>query len=95
VQTFCHFFGAVKRHSINGLFHYINNANGYDDNKELILYPPYNVHYPGKQVKLLQLWDKLRIPHQKKKQLYGQSLEISGMEVNAEEMTITMMEDQK
>ncbi|KIM22104.1 hypothetical protein M408DRAFT_33379, partial [Serendipita vermifera MAFF 305830] len=77
------------------LFHYIDDANGYDDNPVLVYYEPYNDFYPEKQVQLLQLWDELGIPHQKSKQVYGPVLDIVGLRVDATSMTITMSAERR
>jgi hypothetical protein len=45
---------------------------------------------PGKQVKLLLLWDELGIPHEDKKQLSGTPLTIIGLEVDATLLMIAM-----
>jgi hypothetical protein len=101
VRTFCYFFGAivwvaVNRQSINNLFHYIDDANGFDDSEELVLYPSYQELYPEKQVRLLELWDELGIPHQKQKQMFGRSLEIvGGLQVDADAMRITMSAERR
>ena len=100
VRAFCAFFGAViwiaiNVWSVDTLFHYIDDANGYDDNEELVLYEPYGDLYPEKQVRLLKLWDELGIPHQKEKQVFGSELDIVGLRVNASEMTITMSAERR
>ena len=100
VRVFCSFFGAViwvavNLCSIEGLFHYIDDANGYDDNPDLVHYAPYDEYYPEKQVKLLMLWDELGIPHQKEKQVFGRALDIVGLRVDVDEMTITMSPERR
>ncbi|KIM20800.1 hypothetical protein M408DRAFT_333803, partial [Serendipita vermifera MAFF 305830] len=70
VRVFCAFFGAViwvaiNVRAIDGLFHYIDDANGYEDNPHLVFYDPYKAYYPENQVQLLKLWDELGIPHQR------------------------------
>ncbi|KIM26684.1 hypothetical protein M408DRAFT_51477, partial [Serendipita vermifera MAFF 305830] len=77
------------------LFHYIDDANGYDDNPDLVLYEPYDAYYPEKQVQLLKLWDELGIPHQKSKQVFGSALDIIGLRVDAEAMRITMSSERR
>ncbi|KIM28580.1 hypothetical protein M408DRAFT_23630 [Serendipita vermifera MAFF 305830] len=100
VRVFCAFFGAIiwvaiNVRTIDGLFHYIDDANGYDDNPDLVLYEPYDAYYPEKQVQLLKLWDELGIPHQKSKQVFGSSLDIIGLRVDAEAMRITMSSERR
>jgi hypothetical protein len=55
-------------------------------------YAPYNKFLPAKQVKLLELWDELGIPHEERKQVYGSPLTIIGFEVDPNRMTITMLQ---
>jgi hypothetical protein len=52
---------AINVYAIDGLFHYIDDMNGFDDNDELVHYAPHNEYYPEKQVKLLKLWDELGV----------------------------------
>jgi len=60
------------------------------DEPALIYYEPYDSWYPRKQVNLLLLYDELGLPHVKKKQLFGHSLEIIGLLVDPANMTISM-----
>lgn len=45
---------------------------------------------PSKQVRLLQLYDTLRIPHKREKQVWGSQLPIIGFEVDPNAMTMSM-----
>jgi len=45
---------------------------------------------PANQVKLLSLWDKLGIPHEPHKQVFGNRLMIIGIEVNANSLTLML-----
>lgn len=99
-NIWCSFFGciiwiAIVIKGITNLFHYMDDAFGFDDDDELEFYAPYACKYPRKQVQLLQLWDELGIPHRKKKQEFGSSLEIIGLYINPQDMTITMSEDRR
>jgi hypothetical protein len=53
-------------------------------------YAPYDCSFPDKQVQLLLLWDKIGLPHDKKKQLFGTTLTIIGFECDPNAMTFTM-----
>ncbi|KIY50106.1 hypothetical protein FISHEDRAFT_72026 [Fistulina hepatica ATCC 64428] len=75
------------------LFAYVDDSFSWDFADNLVLYEPYQDWYLAKQVTLLQLWDELGIPHEKRKQEWGSSLTIIGLLVNAADMTI-MMPDQ-
>lgn len=56
-------------------------------------YEPYQACYPPKQVRLLRLFNHLRIPHEKRKQEFGPQLTIIGFQFNAQNLTITMPEE--
>ncbi len=53
-------------------------------------YAPYHKRLPKKQAQLLKLWDKLGIPHEERKQDFGETLEIIGFIVNPNAMTIKL-----
>ncbi|KIY43070.1 hypothetical protein FISHEDRAFT_78863 [Fistulina hepatica ATCC 64428] len=72
------------------LFAYVDDTFSWDFADCLLWYEPYQDWFPSKQVKLLRLWDDLRIPHERKKQEWGHSLTIIGFLVDTDEMTITM-----
>lgn len=56
-------------------------------------YAPYDTKFPRKQARLLKLWDELGIPHEPRKQVFGQSLVILGFNVDPNKMTITLPDD--
>jgi hypothetical protein len=45
------------------LSNYADNSSGYNLSGDTSYYKPYNLNLPTHQVNLLQLWDKLGIPH--------------------------------
>ncbi len=53
-------------------------------------YAPYKKRLPTKQARLLKLWDELGIPHEERKQVSGETLEILGFLVDPNAMTITL-----
>ena len=53
-------------------------------------YAPYNKRLPTKQARLLKLWDEIGIPHEERKQVSGETLEILGFLVDPNAMTITL-----
>ena len=57
--------------NLPGLLHYVDDAFSFGLDKELMYYGPYNTYYPKKQSALLQLFDDIGIPHEKRKQEYG------------------------
>lgn len=99
-HIWCSFFGlviwiAVIVKNITDLLHYMDDAFSFDDDPELGYYKPYDMRCPKKQVRLLQLWDELGIPHEKRKQEYGTSLDIIGLHVDPQAMTITMSDSRR
>jgi len=75
---------------ISDLFTYVDDSYSWDFADNLAFYPWYRKSLPAKQVKFLQLLDDLSIPHEEHKQVFGTSLDIIGLTVNASAMTITM-----
>jgi len=84
---------AKKQWNIELLGTYSDDSFGLDHANNLAWYPPYNKFLPKNQVKLLQLWDKINLPHKKSKQIYGSSLTIIGIEVDANALSMTMPPD--
>ncbi|VDC04894.1 unnamed protein product [Peniophora sp. CBMAI 1063] len=98
--VFCSFMSlvvwiAVKMHAIEGLLAYMDDNFGFDDSEELEYYQPYNSYYPPKQAALLRLWDFLGIPHDKPKQEYGRSLDVTGLEVDSVNLTLRLNDDKR
>ncbi|THU82696.1 hypothetical protein K435DRAFT_872055 [Dendrothele bispora CBS 962.96] len=75
---------------LEDIFTYADDNFGADEEENMIWYEKYEQRMPEKQVRLLQLWDELGIPHEKEKQLFGLILVIIGFEVDPNAMTITM-----
>jgi len=64
----------------------------YEMDVTLAYYELCDAWYPQKQVKLLLLYDELSLPHAKKKQVFGNSLEIISLFIDPVAMTISMSE---
>ncbi|THU77583.1 hypothetical protein K435DRAFT_877665 [Dendrothele bispora CBS 962.96] len=76
---------------LEDIFTYVDDNFGADEEENMLWYEKYEQWMPEKQVRLLQLWDELGIPHEKEKQLFGLILiGIIGFEVDPNAMTITM-----
>ena len=80
---------------IRNLWTYIDDNGSFAHFGDVAYYPPYGVYYPTDQTKLLQLWDKLNIPHTKKKQIYGLVIPYVGFDVDPNAMTILLSDDQQ
>ncbi|KIK05904.1 hypothetical protein K443DRAFT_51347, partial [Laccaria amethystina LaAM-08-1] len=81
---------AKKKRNIELLGTYSDDSFGPDLSDNLTFYPPYWKFMPSNQVKLLQLWDEINLPHKESKQLFGPTLTIIGIEVNANALSMTM-----
>jgi hypothetical protein len=96
-RIWCLFFDsilwvAIHTHGIEDLLVYVDDVFGYDYDPELDYYAPYRRSMPNKQAALLRIWDKIGLPHEDHKQIYGRSLEIIGFVVDLDAMTITLTE---
>jgi len=72
---------------------YVDNTFSFDEEGNVILYTPYSKWMPHSQVKLLELWDELGIPHKERKQISGLPLTIIGLSVDPNAMTITVPDE--
>ena len=75
---------------IEYLFVYVDDTFSFEEEGNMTYYAPYDTSYPAKQTRLLQLWDRIGLPHDKKKQLFGTTLTIIGFECDPNEMSFTM-----
>ena len=58
-------------------------------------YEPYGRSFPAGQTALLELWDDLGIPHKEKKQIFGSTLTIIGISVDADRLLLTLPSENK
>ncbi len=86
---------AINVENIEDLGCYVDDDFSFDEWGDLEYYAPYETFYPSKQTRLLELWDKLGIPHSKSKQLFGLQLVIIGFDIDPNAMTATMPQDSK
>ncbi|KAI0374164.1 DNA/RNA polymerase [Pilatotrama ljubarskyi] len=81
---------AINVRDIHWLLAYMDDAFSWEVQQQLVIYRPYEVALPAAQVRLLQLWDDIGVPHAPSKQLFGRQLVITGFLVDAEAMKITL-----
>ena len=86
---------AENNRGIQHLYAYIDDNFSYDLKDNMAEYKPYGICLPKKQVDLLTLWDDLEIPHEIKKQEYGQKLDIIGHTVNIQTSRVLMPDKTK
>ena len=89
------FMGIVLWITINvkhilDLLAYVDDMFSWEFTDNFLWYEPYTCHFPAKQALLLQLWDKLGIPHEQLKQVFGSRLTIVSLDVDMDAMTVTM-----
>jgi len=75
---------------IDDLFAYIDDAFSWEFTNILTFYQPYKKLLPTEQTNLLTLFDKIGIPHDEQKQVFGSPLQVIGFDVDPNVMTITM-----
>ena len=81
---------------VKGLEHiklYTDDCYSFELASNFTYYSPYDLKLPTKQVRLLQLWDELGIPHDPVKQIWGKAIPIIGFLVDPNAMTVTMPPD--
>jgi hypothetical protein len=69
---------------------YVDDNFSFSCTGDLEFYEKYKVFWPSDQVKLLQLWDKIDLPHKENKQISGLGITIIGFKVDPNAMTVTM-----
>jgi len=81
---------AKRKRNIELLGMYSDDSFGPDLADNLVFYPPYRKFMPANQVKLLQLWDEINLPHKESKQVFGSQLMVIGIQVDANTLSMTM-----
>jgi len=84
---------AKKKCNIELLGTYADDSFGPDLAANVAWYEPYHKFMPKNQVVILNLWDKINLPHKESKQVLGSTLTIIGIEVDADALTMTMPPD--
>ena len=82
-------------YNIHDLATYSDDSFGIEFAKNLSFYEPYQRLMPTSQVTLLNLWDNLGIPHKEKKQVSGKNLTIIGIDVDTNNLTLTLPHESK
>jgi hypothetical protein len=84
-----------NEYEIPDLGAYSDDSFGIEFSKNISFYEPYQRSMPSSQVTLLNMWDDLGIPHKDKKQVSGKILTIIGIEVDANNLTLTLPPENK
>ncbi|OSC98603.1 DNA/RNA polymerase [Trametes coccinea BRFM310] len=96
-DLFCTFMSllvwiAIHVRNIPRLLAYMDDSFAFEPSPHLVPYLGYvsPVSLPLAQVRLLQLWDDVGVPHSPQKQLFGRTLTITGFSVDSDNMSITL-----
>ena len=84
---------AKKKHNIKFLATYSDDSFGPKLGCNFTWYKPYNKFMPLNQAKILELWDEINLPHKEKKQVFRPILTIIGIEIDADNLTMTMPQE--
>jgi hypothetical protein len=84
-----------NEYKIADLGTYSDDSFGVEFTRNITFYEPYGRSMPTNQVTLLRMWDELGIPHKEKKQTSGRILTIIGIEVDANNLTLTLPAENK
>ncbi|KAJ7461000.1 hypothetical protein B0H11DRAFT_1736334 [Mycena galericulata] len=74
---------------------YIDDTFSADLADDTAYYSPYKAILPSSQVRTLELWDEIGLPHELPKQIWGRQLTIIGFDVDPNAMTFTMSESKR
>ncbi|KIJ90069.1 hypothetical protein K443DRAFT_15553 [Laccaria amethystina LaAM-08-1] len=75
---------AKKKRGIELLGTYADDSFGPDHANNISWYEPYHKYMPSNQVKILELWDEINLPHKESKQVFGSTLTIIGIKVDVQ-----------
>ena len=81
---------AVHKYDLPSLKCYVDDHFSVAIGGDLELYPDYDAFLPSDQVKLLELWDKIGLPHEAPKQISGSIVPVIGFDVDPNAMTVSM-----
>lgn len=85
-SIFCAFLSLVlwiaEDRGITDIFSYIDDNFSWDFSTNMVYYKKHDKLLPEKQVRLLQLWDELGIPHASNKQEFSSVLTVIGYEID-------------
>ena len=81
----------VFKHGLKHLKCYTDNFFFFSTSGNLAYYSPYNCYMPSERVVILQLWDKIGLPHKNNKQILGPIIPCIGFDVDPNLMMVTMI----
>ena len=86
---------AVMKYLIQLLYIYVDDSFSIQKRGEMLFYKHYRKLLPSNLTRLLQLWNFIGLPHEERKQVFGNELPIIGFEVNPNLMMVCMSDKSK
>jgi hypothetical protein len=80
----------VFKRGLKQLKCYVDDIFSFSKVDDIAFYRPYSRYIPTNQVKVLQLWDEIRLPHEDGKQISGRIIPCIGFNVDPNLMTVSM-----
>jgi hypothetical protein len=77
------------------IYIYIDDSFSFQRKEEMELYAPYHKVLPRNLCKLLRLWDRLGVPHEERKQIFGGELPIIGFDVDPNLLRVRMSDESR
>ena len=86
---------AVFKQDLRTLKCYVDGNFSFYLAGDLEFYSNYEAFLPSNQVRLLELWDEIGLPHEEQMQICGTCIPIIGFDVDPNTMTVKMLEVKK
>jgi hypothetical protein len=80
----------VFKRGLKQLKCYVDDIFSFSKVDDIVFYRPYSRYMPTNQVKVLQLWDEIGLPHEDGKQISGRIIPCIGFDVDPNLMTVSM-----
>ncbi|KAJ8582929.1 hypothetical protein M405DRAFT_749452 [Rhizopogon salebrosus TDB-379] len=80
----------LRRKLVEDLKTYMDDSFSFELAGRVLFYEPYQTFFPAKQTRLLELWDEIRLPHERAKQEFGSPLTVIGFDVDPNRMVATL-----
>ncbi|KAG2738748.1 DNA/RNA polymerase [Suillus brevipes Sb2] len=86
---------AIVKILIYYIYIYVDDSFSFQRKEEMELYAPYHKVLPRNLCKLLRLWDRLGVPHEERKQIFGEELPIIGFDVDPNLLRVRMSDESR
>jgi hypothetical protein len=86
---------AIVKIFIFYIYIYVDDSFSFGCKEEMEFYTPYHKILPHNLCKLLHLWDRLGVPHEERKQIFGEELPIIGFDVEPNILRVRMSDESR